>query len=77
VTQLFIWPTKDKTQLMAIYHEVANLVDEENFLEVYAKATRSPHVFLTIDNNALHPSLQFRKNFNKVLIVPKQKSDER
>jgi len=77
VTQLFIWPTKDKTQLMAIYHEVANLVDEENFLELYAKATRSPHSFLTIDNNALHPSLQFRKNFNKVLIVPKQKSEER
>jgi hypothetical protein len=71
VTQLFIWPTKDETQLMAIYHEVANLVDKENFMTLYEKATRTPHSFLTIDNNAPHPSLQFRKNFNVFLIPSK------
>ena len=74
VTQLFIWPTKDETQLNSIYHEVANLVDKEHFLQLYEKATRTPHSFLTIDNNAPHPSLQFRKNFNTFLILPKTKS---
>ena len=74
VTQLFIWPTKDETQLNSIYHEVANLVDKEHFMELYEKATRAPHAFLTIDNNSPHPSLQFRKNFNTFLVYPKLKS---
>jgi hypothetical protein len=73
VTQLFIWPTKDETQLMAIYHEVANLVDKDDFIRLYKRATKSPHSFLTIDNNTPHPSLQFRKNFNKILRLSKQK----
>ena len=77
VTQLFIWPTKDETQLMAIYHEVANLVDKDDFIRLYKKATKSKHNFLTIDNNAPKPSLQFRKNFNKVLRLHIKKSKER
>ena len=76
VTQLFIWPTKDETQLMAIYHEVANLVDKENFMELYKKATKTPHSFLTIDNNPRHPSLQFRKDFNKFLVPSKHNLTE-
>jgi hypothetical protein len=66
--QYFIWPTKDKSQLDSIYHEVANLIDEESFIELYEKATKLPHAFLTIDNNPSHPSLQFRRNFDTFLI---------
>jgi PhoH-like protein len=64
IQQYFIWPTKDTTQLDAIYHEVANLVQRDDFIKMYEQATRDPHSFLTIDNNPTHPSLQFRRNFN-------------
>ena len=67
VTQMFIWPTKDQTQRDAIYHEIANLVDKEEFESLYDEATKEPHSFLTIDSNAPHPSLQFRKNFDTYL----------
>ena len=77
VTQLFIWPTKDETQLMAIYHEVANLVDKENFMVSCIKKQHEHLIaFLTIDNNPPHPSLQFRKNFNTFLIPSKHNLTE-
>jgi len=71
VTQLFIWPTKDETQLKSIYKEVANLVDKDTYMKMYEAATKSQHSFLTIDNNAPHRSLQFRENFNQFLVYDK------
>jgi hypothetical protein len=59
IQQYFIWLTRDTTQLEAIYHEVANLVDHDNFMKMYEQTTRDPHSLLTIDNNPSHPSLQF------------------
>jgi hypothetical protein len=67
IQQYFIWPTKDETQLEAIYHEVANLIDHDTFIKLYKKATQNPHDFLTIDNNPPNPSLQFRRNFDTFL----------
>ena len=67
IQQYFIWPTKDETQLEAIYHEVANLIDHETFLKLYKKATQNTHDFITIDNNPPHPLLQFRRNFDTFL----------
>jgi hypothetical protein len=67
VTQLFIWPTKDLTQLESIYKEVANLVDKEKFMDLYFNATAEKHSFLVIDNNCDHPVLQFRRNFDTIL----------
>ena len=67
LTQLFIWPTKDLTQLESIYREVANLIEKDKFMELYFKATRGKHSFLTIDNNYEHSLLQFRRNFDTVL----------
>ena len=45
IQQYFIWPTKDETQLEAIYHEVANLIDHGTFLKLYKQATKNPHDF--------------------------------
>jgi len=67
VTQLFIWPTKNLTQLEFIYKEVANLVDKEKFMDLYFNATAEKHSFLVIDNNCDHPVLQFRRNFDTIL----------
>jgi hypothetical protein len=67
IQQYFIWPTKDETQLEAIYHEVANLIDHDTFLKLYKKATQNTHDFITIDNNPPHPLLQFRRNFDTFL----------
>ena len=39
IQQYFIWPTKDETQLEAIYHEVVNLIDHETFIKLYKKAS--------------------------------------
>ena len=64
--QYFIWPTHDSNQLEAIYHEVANLVDEDSFNQLYTTATEQPHSFLTIDTNA-PPAKQFRRNFDTFL----------
>jgi len=68
IQQYFIWPTKDLTQLESIYDEIANLVDPQQFVEMYERATLQKHTFLTIDNNSKHPHLQFRKNFDTLLI---------
>ena len=68
IQQYFIWPTKDETQLEAIYHEVANLIDHDTFLKLYKQATKDPHDFLTIDNNPPKPVLQFRRNFDTFLL---------
>jgi len=68
IQQFFIWPTKDLTQLEAIYDEVANLATKEEFLEMYRRATTGSHSFLTVDNNPKHHLLQFRKNFDTVLL---------
>ena len=68
IQQYFIWPTRDQMQLDSIYHEVANLVDEDTFKKLYTKATKDPHSFLTIDNNPKHPKLQFRRNFDTYLV---------
>lgn len=70
VQQYFIWPTRDQSQLDTIYTEVANLVDKEHFKELYTRATKDPHSFLTIDNNPPHRSLQFRRNFDTFLKIP-------
>jgi len=67
IQQYFIWPTKDETQLEAIYHEVANLIDHDTFIKLYKKATQGAHDFLTIDNNPPSPVLQFRRNFDTFL----------
>lgn len=67
IQQYFIWPTHDQGQLEGIYHEVANLVDEETFMKLYHEATKDPHSFLTIDTNNA-PNKQFRKNFDISLI---------
>ena len=66
IQEYFIWPTHDSGQLDAIYHEVANLVDEETFKHLYFMATKDPHCFLTIDTNAV-PEKQFRRNFDTFL----------
>ena len=68
LTQLFLWPTKDETQLEAIYSEVANMVDKDHFMALYKKATQIKHGFLTIDVNAKDPVLQFRRNFDTFLL---------
>ena len=67
VQQYFLWPTRDETQVEAVYHEVGNLTDYESFKALYDQATQDSHDFLVIDMNAPHPSLQFRRNFNIVL----------
>ena len=69
IQQYFIWPTHDSGQLDAIYHEVANLVNEETFMALYHEATKYPHSFLTIDTNS-PPEKQFRRNFD-VTLTPK------
>ena len=67
IQQFFVWPTHDSNQLEAIYHEVANLVDEDMFNQIYFMATKLPHSFLTIDTNASSTSKQFRRNFDTFL----------
>ena len=67
IQQYFIWPTRDETQLESIYHEVANLTDYDTFKSLYNQATQDPHDLLAIDMNPVHPTLQFRRNFNVYL----------
>lgn len=66
IQQYFIWPTHDSTQLEAIYQEVANLVEEDTFQQMYKVATQTPHSFMTIDTCA-PPNRQFRRNFDTYL----------
>ena len=45
IQQYFIWPTKDETQLDAIYREVANLIDHETFIKLYKKQLKIHMIF--------------------------------
>jgi hypothetical protein len=64
VQQYFLWPTRDETQMEAVYHEVGNLTDYESFKSLYDQATQESHDFLVIDMITPHPSLQFCCNLN-------------
>eukprot|EP01041_Mallomonas_annulata_P011710 gene11710-24537_t len=75
IQQYFIWPTHDSGELEAMYHEVANLVDEETFIKIYKRATETPHSFLCIDTNNT-PDKQFRRNFD-ISLIPAINNHER
>lgn len=72
VQQYFLWPTRDMTQLEAMYHEFANICSFEQFVSVFKEATSIPHSFLTIDLNPSDETQRFRQNFDRVLIPPAQ-----
>ena len=74
IQQYFIWPTHDSGQLDAVYHEIANLVDQETFMKIYHEATKEPHSFLSIDT-CNTPDKQFRKNFDIAIIPDNNLSD--
>ena len=68
----FLRSTHDSGQLDAIYSKVANLIDEETFLEYYHEETDKPHGFLTIETSAA-PGKQFRADFETFLESVKNK----
>lgn len=72
VQQYFLWPTRDMSQLEAMYHEFANICSFEQFLSVFKEATAAPHSFLTIDLNPTDEMQRFRQNFDRVLVPPEE-----
>jgi len=70
IQQFFLWPTHDMSQLDSMYEEFANLCTYEDFIHMFKKATKERHNFMTIDLNAPDPLLQFRKNFDEIIIPP-------
>jgi hypothetical protein len=48
---------------------------KEVFEDMYRRATRGKHNFLTIDSNAKHHLLQFRKNFDTILVPHNTEGD--
>ena len=68
IQQFFLWPTNDLSQLDCIYEEIGSMCTKEVFEDMYRRATRGKHNFLTIDSNAKHHLLQFRKNFDTILV---------
>ena len=70
IQQFFLWPTHDMSQLDSMYEEFANLCTYEDFIYMFKKATKERHNFMTIDLNAPDPLLQFRKNFDEIIIPP-------
>jgi len=69
IRQYFLWSTRDRTQLKAIYEEIANICEPEDFLKVYKQATEGDHDFLTVDLPNPDRKLKFRKNFDSYLVV--------
>ena len=69
LTFLMLGKTKSKRELLEIAEEFGSEIGEEQFLELYHRATDEPHSFLTIDlfPKKEHVS-QFRKNLNTFLI---------
>jgi hypothetical protein len=58
------------SQLDSMYEEFANLCTYEDFIHMFKECTKDRHNFMTIDLNAPDPILQFRKNFDEIIIPP-------
>ena len=56
------------SQLESMYDEFANLCTKEDFMDMYVRATKTPHSFMTVDMNASDPLLRFRKCFDTILL---------
>lgn len=76
IQQFFLWPTHDMSQLDSMYEEFANLCTYEDFIEMFKRCTKERHNFMTIDLNASDPLLQFRKNFDEIIIPSSTLSPE-
>jgi hypothetical protein len=76
IQQFFLWPTHDMSQLESMYDEFANLCTKEDFLDMFVRATRNPHDFMTVDMNASEPLLRFRKCFDMMLLPNHLLSEE-
>lgn len=69
IQQWFLWRIRDANVLRTIHSEFANLLEFDTFMNLYNAATaENEHDFLTIDLNPTDKVLQFRKNFDVVLV---------
>ncbi len=68
IQQFFLWPTHDMSQLESMYDEFANLCTKEDFLDMFKRATKNRHDFMSIDMNASDDLLRFRKCFDSILL---------
>lgn len=67
--QFALFKTQDKTELDALYEEVAGVVSKENFLRYFEEGTREPHDFLWVDLNQTDDRKIFRKGFDTPLYI--------
>jgi hypothetical protein len=68
--QFFIWPVNDRELVEDIWKEFANTCTFQQFLEMYALATKEPHSFFVVDPFQEDPTKRFRKNFDTYLQIP-------
>ena len=76
IQQFFLWPTHDMSQLESMYDEFANLCTKEDFMDMYKRACKTPHNFMTVDMNASDSLLRFRKCFDTILLPESLLSEE-
>lgn len=76
IQQFFLWPTHDMSQLESMYDEFANLCTKEDFMDMYKRATKNSHDFMTVDMNASDSLLRFRKCFDTILLPENLLSEE-
>lgn len=76
IRQIFMFPTKDRSQTDALYEEVANLLTKEQFYSLYHSAIDGrDHGFLTIDNfppgktSAERRLMRYRRDFDTFLVA--------
>ena len=66
-TVLCLFKMKSKTVMKQISEEVANDLDEADFMAAYEAATAEPHSFLTVDFHPKDPGKRFRKRWDTYL----------
>jgi len=83
IRQIALFPTKDHSQLDAVYDEVGNLVSKAAFMKAYRDATRgSDHNFLLIDSTPdgrtyrERKLMRFRKNWDHLLLTENDDSSD-
>ena len=70
VTTLCLFKSKDKKSVDKIVEECCEDIDEAQFRECYAVATKEPFNFLCINFAATESKFRFRKNWDELLILP-------
>lgn len=76
-TNLVIFRIRNNDELKKIIKENQESLSLDEFLDIYNLATGEPFNFLHINNQEPHPRLRFRKNWNTLIVLGDETTEQK